>query len=749
MEDLVAEDLDALVGHTIGTFTLEARLGTGAMAAVYRAYDQALERPVAVKLLPAHLTQDPGYVERFRREARLVAGLSHSHVVPIYHFGEEHRRLFLVMPVLQGSLRDRLEREGMLPPAEAIRLVVQVADGLAAAHAVGLVHRDVKPENILLDAEGNALLADFGLARDLVTLQQGDTVPTIGDTGLPVGTPQYMAPEQLQGFPLDQRTDLYALGVVLYELLTGAAPHVGPTPYAVAALALTAPIPRPSARNGAIWPALDHAVLRALARSPQQRWATAADFARALQDARSQEHTPAVWYRTWGSALRAVFLRVRGGPGPTDATAATDAAARIQATVAGNVGHWEVGSPPTRHTPPPPDPARNGEDEAAPYAAESSLAPSSSVVSGLPPSAPLDGSASAGQAAMQPTGARQPVRLRSWPAVLALYLLAPLFGEVLSWSTPPLRFLLDPTKWIFEPALYGSSAILIRELARRRGLGWGNIFLLGMAYGVFEEGLLIQTWFNPAGLHPLGVYGRAWGINWVWATGLTLYHAAFSITIPILLVEALFPHIAARPWLSPRGTQRFLQWLGAVSVISFIGYGFLLSRRQGYTHPPLLPYLLAVAVTLSLLWLGLYLRMPSPLVRLARQAPPLWTVRIAAWAVTLAFFCTFYGLPALMHSALVVLAVLVALAALSAVQVRRWALRTGWGVQHRLALASGATAFWIAASLISGVIGLPLVAVLLLVLLIWLAQREHGDQGKQREQGQRTPLWQPPAAPGT
>ena len=165
------------------------------MADVYWAYDAKLMRDVAVKVLASSLAQDPDYVDRFREEARRIAAFSHPHVVSVYHAGEVtlegQRRLYLVMPLLHESLEDRLKREGKLPLAQAVRLALQVADGLQAAHRYGLVHRDVKPGNILLDTEGHALLTDFGLAREV---RRGSHVIS----RQPWGTPEYMAPEQLQ-----------------------------------------------------------------------------------------------------------------------------------------------------------------------------------------------------------------------------------------------------------------------------------------------------------------------------------------------------------------------------------------------------------------------------------------------------------------------------------------------------------------------------------------------------------------------
>jgi serine/threonine-protein kinase len=283
----------SLIGQALGEYLLRGLLGVGGMAEVYQAMDRRLEREVAVKVLPASLAADPSYVQRFYTEAKQVAALHHPHIVPIYAFGEERGIFYHVMPLLHGSLRDRLLKDGPLAPAEAVRLVCQIASALGAAHTLGLVHRDVKPENILLDAEGNALLTDFGIARELAVLRQAGVARTLAGTGMPVGTPEYMAPEQLRGEPCDQRADMYALGAVLYELLTGVAPHEADSPFEVAALVLSAPILPPSQRNPQVWPALEQALQQALALDPASRYSDMPSFAAALELA--LDRTDAVW----------------------------------------------------------------------------------------------------------------------------------------------------------------------------------------------------------------------------------------------------------------------------------------------------------------------------------------------------------------------------------------------------------------------------------------------------------------------
>ncbi len=276
-------------GEQLATFRLAELVGAGGAAEVYRGTDLTLGREVAVKVLPAELNQDRGFTRRFREEAMRVATLDHPHVVPVYYYGEERGHLFLVMPLVRGgSLRQRLRREKRLQPEEAVRIALDVASALEAAHSAHLIHRDVKPENILFNSHGDALLTDFGLARDL---PEGSDVwaqhNTTGIYGIPVGTPEYMAPEQFRrNTILDQRVDIYALGVVLYEMLTGRLPFTG-SPRQLADRVTSQLCPRPSSLVPSIWPALDPRVMTALAPSPQARYGSAAEFAVALRQTAS------------------------------------------------------------------------------------------------------------------------------------------------------------------------------------------------------------------------------------------------------------------------------------------------------------------------------------------------------------------------------------------------------------------------------------------------------------------------------
>jgi TolB-like protein len=272
-------DLLQRLQAALGTrFTLVRELGRGGMATVFLAEERHPQRQVAVKVLDPDLASRMGR-ERFLREVELSAKLSHPHIMPIYSAGEADGLLYYVMPYLPGeSLRDHLERAGALPLGEALQVAAEVADALDYAHRQNIVHRDIKPENILL-LDGHAIVADFGVARAM--LDAGDLRLT--QTGSSVGTPLYMSPEQATSSQVDGRADIYALGCVVYEMLTGAPPFTGPTVEAVLASHVSrAPPALPGHRPG--MPAgLAEAVAKALAKSPADRWATADQFARLLR----------------------------------------------------------------------------------------------------------------------------------------------------------------------------------------------------------------------------------------------------------------------------------------------------------------------------------------------------------------------------------------------------------------------------------------------------------------------------------
>ncbi len=261
------------VGGTLGRYRLDALLGRGGMAEVFRATDTKLARTVAVKVILAAHAAEAHFLERFLREARMVASLEHPNILPVYDFGEESGVPFLVMPYHPGgSLRDRL-KAGPVPLATASSWIAQLAGALDAAHAAGVLHRDVKPANVLLGKDDRLFLADFGIAK----LDESQTGLTA--TGVVVGTPVYMAPEQAQGRPASPATDRYALAVVAFEILAGRPPFEGDNALSLMHQHVATPPPMLSRRVAGLPAGLDTVLARALAKDPSQRPATCRAFA--------------------------------------------------------------------------------------------------------------------------------------------------------------------------------------------------------------------------------------------------------------------------------------------------------------------------------------------------------------------------------------------------------------------------------------------------------------------------------------
>ncbi len=272
-----------LEGTTLGPYQVIALLGKGGMGQVYRARDPRLGRDVAIKVLSATLSEAPGYLERFRREARAIAQLNHPNIVSIYDYGEQGSTTYLVMPLIQGgTLRDVLAQRGMLPLNEAVALLEQIGGALHYAHERGLIHRDVKPANILVGPDGRALLSDFGIVR---VVQGEDTGSTLTHTGAFVGSPEYAAPEMVLGQAIDRRVDVYALGMMLFQMLTGRTAFSAGTPVQLLMMQAQAQPPSPRSLNPAIPPAVEAVILKALAKSPDQRYPSAAEFVAALRAA--------------------------------------------------------------------------------------------------------------------------------------------------------------------------------------------------------------------------------------------------------------------------------------------------------------------------------------------------------------------------------------------------------------------------------------------------------------------------------
>jgi serine/threonine-protein kinase len=268
-----------VVGELIaGRYELEELVGTGGMSSVYRAHDRLLERNVALKVLHEQFTGKGDHVERFRREARAVAQLSHPNIVTVIDRGEQDSRQFIVFEYIPGeNLKELVERTGPLPEREAIRLALQVARALAFAHAQGLVHRDVKPQNVLLTEEGRPKVTDFGIARSL------DVGRGLTQTGTVMGTSDYIAPEQARGAHADELSDVYSLGAVLYELLAGEVPFPGDNFVAVAMRHINDPPPSVRQRRPDVSARLDAAVRRAMAKNPGDRFRSMEELAAELQ----------------------------------------------------------------------------------------------------------------------------------------------------------------------------------------------------------------------------------------------------------------------------------------------------------------------------------------------------------------------------------------------------------------------------------------------------------------------------------
>ena len=263
-----------------GRYRVESHLAHGGMATVYLGTDTRLDRTVALKIMHAELASDEDFVRRFVSEARSVARLSHPNVVTVYDQGADGRTLYLAMEYVPGrTLRDLLHERTRLRPREALDIIEGVLSGLAAAHAAGIAHRDVKPENVLLGDAHSVKVADFGLARLLTDVSHTKS-------GLLIGTAAYLAPEQVAGGRSDFRTDVYATGIMLFELLTGRQPFTGDTPLAVAYRHVNEVVPAPSSLVPGLPPALDSLVALATSRDPDLRPADAGQFLRAVTGAR-------------------------------------------------------------------------------------------------------------------------------------------------------------------------------------------------------------------------------------------------------------------------------------------------------------------------------------------------------------------------------------------------------------------------------------------------------------------------------
>ena len=270
-----------MVGQQLGKYELLDRLARGGMAEIYKALQPGIERTVVIKVLHGHLVETDNFVARFQREARAIGRLQHPHIVRIIDVGVERDVYYTVMDYVQGgTLGDYLKDRKRVPPDEALRFVAQLTDALCYAHREGIVHRDIKPANILFvdESYSQVVLTDFGLAR-----LRDDSASSLTITGALVGTPTYMSPEAVQGEQCDGRADIYSLGVVLYEMVTGKPPYTANTPYSMMIKQTNEPLPSPRALNPALPVVVEELLMKALAKDPNDRYQNAEEFARAIQ----------------------------------------------------------------------------------------------------------------------------------------------------------------------------------------------------------------------------------------------------------------------------------------------------------------------------------------------------------------------------------------------------------------------------------------------------------------------------------
>src|SRR5947207_50453 len=263
----------SLVGQVFSNrYRIEQEIARGGMAEVYLARDESLNRQVALKALFPEFAREPSFVERFRREAQAAANLNHPNIVGIYDWGQEDGTYFIVMEYVEGrSLRDLIRSEGLIDPGRAADITAEIASALAFAHRSGVVHRDVKPGNVLITPQGNVKVTDFGIAR-------AGASDGLTQTGSVMGTATYFSPEQAQGLPVDGRSDVYSLGIVLYEMVTGVVPFTGDSPVAVAYKHVREEPLAPSQRNPEVPPDLEKIILAALAKDPDHRYQSADDM---------------------------------------------------------------------------------------------------------------------------------------------------------------------------------------------------------------------------------------------------------------------------------------------------------------------------------------------------------------------------------------------------------------------------------------------------------------------------------------
>lgn len=341
-----------MTGKTLGKYRIVERLGRGGMAEVYKAYQPGLDRYVAIKLMHGYLAEDPDFVGRFQREAKAIAALHHPHIVQMHDFDIEGDVYYMVQEYVEGgTLKSRLQearsQRQTIPIQETVRILTAICDAVDYAHQQGRIHRDIKPDNILFDARNRPVLTDFGIASII-----GGTRFTA--TGAMVGTPAYMSPEQGKGYPGDERSDVYSLGVVLYEMVTGRIPFDADTPFAVVLKHVNEPLPMPRVLNPDVPYGVERVILKALAKDPADRYQRANELSQALQEALQEETAPA-----WSMPPVIEPAARAATPPPAISTPVVEAAPPAEPAT--------VTPPPAAITPPP---AQAAQPEAVPAAAQ-------------------------------------------------------------------------------------------------------------------------------------------------------------------------------------------------------------------------------------------------------------------------------------------------------------------------------------------------------------------------------------------
>jgi serine/threonine-protein kinase len=273
--------MEDLSGQQFDRYQIIQPLGEGGMAAVYKAYQPSMDRMVALKVLPRQFATLPDFVARFQQEVRVLARLQHPHILPVFDYGVSNGYSYIVMPYIEAGTVATLLRGQPLPMPQVLSIISQVGEALDYAHTRGLLHRDVKPSNILINERGDCLLGDFGLAKILEA-----TTPLTQSGGV-LGTPAYMSPEQGSGLPMDRHTDIYSLGIVLYEMVTGRVPFQAETPVAVIFKHVHEALPAPRSYNPTLAPQVEFVIRKALAKLPADRYDTAGDMAIALRNAQA------------------------------------------------------------------------------------------------------------------------------------------------------------------------------------------------------------------------------------------------------------------------------------------------------------------------------------------------------------------------------------------------------------------------------------------------------------------------------